>query len=66
MARLQRLPHGVHIADALESVVAATVRHLHQRLGSRLGQRLGVQELRHTKRFSCRTKIKSSEIRTES
>jgi hypothetical protein len=51
MAGLERVPHGGHVADALEGVVATAVCHLDDGFGNGLGQLAWVDEFRDTKSF---------------
>ena len=47
MAAFQRLPHGVHIADALEAVVRAAARQLHEMRNDIAVDLLRIDEMRH-------------------
>ncbi len=48
MRTLQGLPHDLGIADALEAVISAAARQLHDRIYN-IGYIIGVDEMRHAK-----------------
>lgn len=60
VARLQRLTHGVHVANALESVVETAVGQFDQHFLQRFFVVFGIDELGETELFRCKNVVSMS------